>query len=208
MTLGKPCLDEVAKVANELAWEFLLLGTCFIEKALKLDCSCLILPRYHCILWSLASNSPFTCLMISLESEKTSTTLPSSFFTIIIPARRASYSASLFVAGKPSRKDFSIVTCLGDTRMIPIPDPFWLAVPSTKSSQNGGWGVEISETSTSTQSPQTLFPFKSHINPNQKKKNIVMRLEEKGAPEPKENHVNLICLPILSKLINYWDETL
>ena len=47
---GRPCPELVAKVANESAWEFLLLGTCFMEKTSKLDYSFLISPRYHCIL--------------------------------------------------------------------------------------------------------------------------------------------------------------
>lgn len=80
ITLGKPYPNEVAKVANELAWKFLPLGTCFIENIAKLDCNCLIWPRYHYVLWSLASNSPFTCPIISLKLEKTSIALSLSFY--------------------------------------------------------------------------------------------------------------------------------
>ena len=50
--------------------------------------------------------------------------LLASLLTVIILSSRASYSASLFVAGKPNLKDFSMVIFSKDTRSIPTPDPF------------------------------------------------------------------------------------
>ena len=125
MIQGRPCPDEVANMANESAWEFLLLGICFMEKASKLDCNRLILLRYLCIRWSLASKSPLICSTTNLKFEKISTALPPNLLTIIIPASKASYSASLFVAGKLNLKDLSLVIFSGDTNSTP--DPFWLA---------------------------------------------------------------------------------
>ena len=65
MTLGRPYFEEVAKVARESAWVFLLLGIYCIEKDSKSYYSCRALLRSPCILWSLASSSPLTCPMIN-----------------------------------------------------------------------------------------------------------------------------------------------
>ena len=50
--------------------------------------------------------------------------LPPSLLTIIIMSSKTSYSASLFVAGKPNLKDFSMTTFSGDVSANPTPEPF------------------------------------------------------------------------------------
>ena len=106
ITWGKLCAKEVVNVARESAWVFLFLGTCDKLKDLNPDYKCLTWLKYSCILWSLASNFPWTWPTTSLESENTSTAFTPIFWTMIIPTSRASYSASLFVAKKPNLKDF------------------------------------------------------------------------------------------------------
>ena len=76
ITWGRPDPKEVANIANKSAWEFWPLGIYLMENASKLDWAYLTLMRYPSIRWSLAPNSPLTCLTTSLESEKTSTTFP------------------------------------------------------------------------------------------------------------------------------------
>ena len=170
ITLSGPSSNEVAKVTNELAWGFLLLRTCFIENTSKLDYSCFTWLRYHCILWSLAPNPFLTCLVMSLESQNTSTTLPQCFYTVFKPTRRASYSALLFMAGKLNLKDFSMagklnlkdfsmVMHLGETRIILILEPFRLAAPSTYNSQSCGRDIEINKIYLSSIPPSTMTSF-------------------------------------------------
>ena len=66
---------------------------------------------------------------------------------------------SCYSYGKPKLRDFSMVICLRDTKIIPIPDPLWLAAPSTYNSHNGGWDIETSETSMSDVLPSRTHPF-------------------------------------------------
>ena len=94
--------EEVASVANESAWVFLLLEMCDKLNRSKLGRRHLTWLRYSCILTFLASISPFTWPTTSLEPENISTTFPPIFCTMAIPYNKASYSALLFVAGKPS----------------------------------------------------------------------------------------------------------
>ena len=60
ITRGRPCAEDVARVARESARVFMLLGIWCKEKESNLDCKCLAWFRYSYILTSLASNSPFT----------------------------------------------------------------------------------------------------------------------------------------------------
>ena len=66
----------------------------------------LIRVKYHYILSSLTSNSPFTWPTTSLESENIVADFLPILWTIDIHSSNASYSASLFVAEKPSLNDF------------------------------------------------------------------------------------------------------
>ena len=59
---------------------------------------------------------------------------------------RVSYSASLFVAEKTNRKDFSIVIFFGDIRTSLTPDPLWFIAPSTYTFQDKGSYKEIALT--------------------------------------------------------------
>ena len=115
--------EEVASVANESAWVFPLLEMCDKLNRSKLGHRRLTWLRYFCILTSLASDSPFTWPTTSLESENISTIFPPIFCTKAIPCNKASYSASLFVAGNPSLRDSSMVAFLGDIRTSPTLDP-------------------------------------------------------------------------------------
>ena len=131
ITRGKLYAEDVANVARESAWAFLLLGTCDKLKDSNLDYKYLTWLKYSYILGSLASNSPWTWRTTSLELENTPTAFPPIFWTMIIPTSRASYSVLLFVAEKPNLKDFSIVIFSGDTKTSPTPDPLWFATLST-----------------------------------------------------------------------------
>ena len=126
ITRGKLCVEEVARVARESVCVFPLLRICSKLKDSNLDCKCLTWFKYSCILPSLASNSPFTWLIINLKSKNISIAFLPIFWTMVIPTNRASYSASLFVAEKPNLKDFSIVIFSGDTKTNPNLDPFLL----------------------------------------------------------------------------------
>lgn len=130
ITLGRPSPNEVARVTNESALEFVLLGICFIGNTSKLDCSCFTWLRYHFVLWSFALNYPVTCPTMSLESQNTSMALPPSFFIAFKPARKASYSVSLFVVEKPNCKDFFNIDMLGGNYNYSYPRPFWLEATS------------------------------------------------------------------------------
>ena len=88
-------------MANESAWVLPLLEICDKLNRLKLGRRRLTWLRYSYILTSLASISPFTWPITSLESENISTTFPPIFCTMAIPYNRATYSASLFVAENP-----------------------------------------------------------------------------------------------------------
>ena len=129
--LGKLSPMEVCRVASELAWVFLLLDTWFMVKVPKLACNCFTWPKYHHILWSLASNSPWTCPTTSLESQKTLMDSPSSFLIESKTVMRASYYTSLFVAKKSNLKDFSMVMCSREIMTVSILEPLILVVPST-----------------------------------------------------------------------------
>ena len=143
MTWGKPCVEEVARVAKESACVLPFLGICSKLKDSNPYYKHLTWFKYFCILTTLASNSPFTWPITNLESENISTTFLLIFWTMNISTtflRRASYSTSLFVAEKPNLKDFSIVTFLGDIRTSPSPELFWFAAPSTCIFQEGPSG--------------------------------------------------------------------
>ena len=116
--------EEVASVANESTWVLPLLEMCDKLNRSKLGRRCLNWLRYSCILTSLASISPLTWPITSLESENISTTFPPIFYTMAIPCNKASYSVSLFIAENPSLRDFSMVALSGDIRTSPTPDPF------------------------------------------------------------------------------------
>ena len=66
-------------MAKESACVFPLLGMCSKLKESKRDRRHLAWSKYSCILSSLASNSPFTWPMTSLESENMFTAFPPSF---------------------------------------------------------------------------------------------------------------------------------
>ena len=134
-TRGKSCAEDVARVANESACVFPLLGTWDKSKTLNYSCMLLIWHKYSCILESRASRSPLTCPTTNFESEKTLTAFPPIFWTIIIPISKALHYASLFVAEKFNLKAFSMVILSGDTRTSPTPDPRWLATLSTRSEE-------------------------------------------------------------------------
>ena len=131
ITWGKVYAEEVTSVARESACVFPLLGMCSRLNDSNLGCKCLTWLKYHCILSSLTSNSPFTWPTTSLESKNIFTTFPPILWTMDIPSSKVSYSASLFVVKKPSLSDFSIVICSGETRTSPTLEPFWFAAPST-----------------------------------------------------------------------------
>ena len=131
ITWGKSYAEEVARVAKESAWVFLLLGICDKSKNSNFVCIRLTWPKYSCNLVSRASNSPFTWPTTSLESENISTAFPPIFWTIAIPINKASYSASLFIAENPNLNYFSLVIFVRDTRTSPTPNPRWFATPST-----------------------------------------------------------------------------
>ena len=131
ITQGKFCADEVASVARESECVFLFLGICDKLNDSNLDCKCLTWLKYSCILRSLVSNSPWTWPTTNLESENIFTAFSPIFWTMDIPANKASYSASLFMAKKPNLKDFSIVILSRDIRTSPTPDPLWFTTPST-----------------------------------------------------------------------------
>ena len=123
MTQGKSCAEKVARVARKSACVFPFLGICSKLKDLNPNYKCLTWFKYSCILTSLASNSPLTWPTTNLESENISTAFLPIFWTMAIPANRALCSASLFMVEKPSLKDFSVVTFLGDSRTSPSPKP-------------------------------------------------------------------------------------
>ena len=128
---GKFCIEEVASVVRESAWVFPLLRMCCRLNDSNFNCRCLIWAKYPCILSSLASNSPFTWSTTSLESENIVADFPPILWTIDIPSNNASYSASLFVAEKPSLNGFSTMSFSGEIKTSPTPDPFWFAALST-----------------------------------------------------------------------------
>ena len=142
ITLGKLCAEEVASMARESAYVFLLLGMCSRLKDSNSDCKFLTWLKYPCILSSLASSSPFTCPTTSLESENIFAAFPPILWTMDIPSSKASYSDSLFVAEKPNLNDFSMVSFSGETSTSPTPDPFWFTAPLTYTFQwNGSCGA-------------------------------------------------------------------
>ena len=143
ITRGKLCTEEVANVTRESTYVFPLLGTCSRLNNSNFDCKCLTWLKYPCILLSLTSNSPFTWPTTSLESKNIFTAFPPIFWTMDIPSNKTSYSASLFVAEKPSLSDFSIVICSGETKTSPTTEPLWFAAPSTYTFQNEGSCREI-----------------------------------------------------------------
>ena len=128
--------EEVASVARNLACVFSLLGMCSRLKDLNPDYKCLTWLKYPCILSSLASSSPFTWPTTSLESKNIFTAFPPILWTMDIPSSKASYSASLFVAEKPSLCEFSMVIYSGETRTSPTPKPLWFVDLSTDTFHN------------------------------------------------------------------------
>ena len=138
MTRGKSWVEEVASIAKESACALPFLGICSKSKESNFDCKHLTWLRYPCILSSFASNSPFTWLKMSLESEKTFTNFPPILWTMAIPINKTSYSASLFVAEKSNLKDFSMMTFSGDISTSLIPEPFWFDASSTYTSRPEG----------------------------------------------------------------------
>ena len=140
---GKLYAEEVASVARESTCVFPLLGTCCTLNDSNLDCKCLTWLKYPCILSSLAFSSPFTWPTTNLESENIFTAFPPILWTMDIPSSKVSYSASLFVAEKPSLSEFSMMICYEKTRTSPTPEPLWFAAPSTYTFQNEGSCREI-----------------------------------------------------------------
>ena len=143
ITYGKLYTKEVASVARESACVFPLLGVCSRLNDSNLECKCLTWLKYPCILSSLTSSLPFTWPTINLEFKNIFTIFPPILWTMDIPSSKALYSASLFVAKKPSLSDFSMVICSGEIRSSPIPKPLWFAAPSTYTFQNKGSYREI-----------------------------------------------------------------
>ena len=131
ITRGKLWAEEVARVAKESAWVFPLLGMCSKLKDSNLDCKFLTWLKYSCILTFLASNSPWTWPTTNIEFENISIAFPPILWTMVIPTKRASYLASLFVVEKPNLKNFSIVILSRDIKTSPTPDLLWFATPST-----------------------------------------------------------------------------
>ena len=109
MTRGNLRVKVVVSVARESACVFPLLGMCNRLKYSNPNCKCLTWLKYHCILSSIASKSPFTWPMTNLESENISTTFPPILWTMDIPSNKVSYSALLFVVEKYNLNDFSMV---------------------------------------------------------------------------------------------------
>ena len=143
ITQGKLCTKEVASVVRELACVFPVLGTCKRLKDSNPDCRCLTWLKYPCILLSIASSLPFTSLTTNLEYENIFIAFPPIFWTMDIPSNKVSYSASLFVAEKPSFSDFSIVICSRETKTSPTLELLWFATPSTYTFHNKGCCREI-----------------------------------------------------------------
>ena len=142
ITRGKFYAEEVVSVARESTWAFLLLGMCCRLNDLNFSCRCLIWVKYPCILSSLASNSPFTWSTTNLESENIVANFPLILWTIDIPSNNTSYSASLFVAEKPSLNDFSTMSFSGEIKTNPTPNPFWFGAPFTYTFHcNGSYAV-------------------------------------------------------------------
>ena len=110
-----------ANLASQSASTFSSLGMRRNSTFLKCESKVWTNVRYFFILSSLASYSPLTCPMISWESLLTMRFLILIFFDNFSPARRASYSASLFVAQKRSWMAYSSLSFSGETRMIPAP---------------------------------------------------------------------------------------
>ncbi|KAM2268165.1 hypothetical protein ACFX1S_046324 [Malus domestica] len=80
---------------------------------------------------SLASKLFVTWLTTNWESLKISICLTPRYLAKRKPAKRASYSASLFDALNLKRIAYSIATLSGVVRTNPAPQPCWLDEPST-----------------------------------------------------------------------------
>ena len=124
-------------------------------------------PKYP---WIFSLKITWTCPAMSLESQYALTTLPPSFYLAITPASKASYSASLFVAEKPSLRDFSKVIPFGEIIMIPLPNPFWLAAPSTNSCYTCWISIELTLSASSSFVPSLESPNSSVNSANKSAK--------------------------------------
>ncbi|KAM1300126.1 hypothetical protein PS1_011501 [Malus domestica] len=80
---------------------------------------------------SLASKLLVTWLTTNWESLKISIRLTPRCLAKRKPARKASYSASLFDALNLKRRAYSIAILSGVVRTSPAPQPWWLDEPST-----------------------------------------------------------------------------
>lgn len=84
---------------------------------------------------------------------------PLSFLTESRSVMKASYSTSLFVAEKSNLKDFSMVMCSGEIMTTLIPEPLWLAAPSTYNSHCGRGDATTAITPLDSLSWSSLSPF-------------------------------------------------
>ncbi|WZZ70287.1 hypothetical protein YC2023_081657 [Brassica napus] len=87
--------------------------------------------RYASIPLFFASYSPWNWLVTNCESLKALISPAPTLRASRRPAIKDSYSASLFDAPNPRRNDCSIISSVGDSSCIPIPDPCLDEAPST-----------------------------------------------------------------------------
>lgn len=90
----------------------------------------LVIFRYTSIHSSLAMYSPWNWLVTSWESLKVISYYAPISKANLNPARRASYSASLFEVRNPSRKNCSSTSPV-EVSLIPTPDPCFEEAPCT-----------------------------------------------------------------------------
>ena len=87
--------------------------------------------RYASILSFFSSYYPWNWLVTNCESLKALISRAPTLCVSRRPEIRDSYSASLFDALNPRRNDCSIISPVGDSSCIPIPDPCLDEAPST-----------------------------------------------------------------------------
>ena len=116
-------LPELASLASKSALAFCSLGTWINSNAVKDTFKVRTYSRYAAICGSLAWNSPVTYPVTNRESVLAINLLAPISFANSIPTIRALYSAWLLLALKAKRRDCSISTPFGPSRMTPAPLP-------------------------------------------------------------------------------------
>ena len=101
---------DATTVVKASAFSFEPLGICLSFLAAKLFSQSLIRHTYLAMRWCCVSYSPFTCPTTSWESLCMMIFSEDTEITRSIPARIASYSASLLDAGKYNRIAYSIIS--------------------------------------------------------------------------------------------------